>query len=568
MAKVLGQNGLNKLVQLIKGLAGTSAPPSIAASGSVGTSAKYAREDHTHAYSSAITSAISNSHTHANKATLDGIASSDITNWNAAEENIIDAITVTYGSATANPSDSALTVTNKTVDIVIPTATSHLINDAGYVTSVNMPTASDSTPLKDGGTGNKGTSASYARGDHKHPSDYDKLDVAWFYASSSGSIVKYDSSSNEPNGAAATGVTLTQIKNVISKKIGMLAVGDDVYILPRYRADNVSGDLKFYKFNSGNVISVATVSQPASGSATATVSTVTIPTASSTAPLMDGTASYGSGTSYARSNHVHPSDITKVTGSVLIFDGSEVPNASVHKWDGVGISNALTAADIQTLIDNDELVFLVNTDSGRVYTYSETNTSANQDDIIFASAFIHETYSNNTSSYRPRIYYAAINRTSAKCYDDFINLPTYNELTTHTSNTTVHITAAERTAWNAKQNALTAGTDYLTPTQVDAAIDAKISSVYTPKGSTAFASLPSPASSNVGHVYNITDAFTTTSSFVEGAGKSYPAGTNVVCVNEGNNTYKWDVLAGFIDMTEFTTTEVQTIWDSVFNPGA
>lgn len=37
----------------------------------------------------------------------------------------------------------------------------------------------------------------------------------------------------------------------------------------------------------------------------------TIPTASTTNPSMDGTASYGSGTSYARSNHVHPTDTSR-----------------------------------------------------------------------------------------------------------------------------------------------------------------------------------------------------------------------------------------------------------------
>lgn len=40
-------------------------------------------------------------------------------------------------------------------------------------------------------------------------------------------------------------------------------------------------------------------------------STTTIPTASTTNPSMDGTASYGSGTSYARSNHVHPTDTSR-----------------------------------------------------------------------------------------------------------------------------------------------------------------------------------------------------------------------------------------------------------------
>jgi hypothetical protein len=38
-----------------------------------------------------------------------------------------------------------------------------------------------------------------------------------------------------------------------------------------------------------------------------------------------------------------------------------------------------------------------------------------------------------------------------------------SDLTTHTGNTTIHITADERTKWNAKQDALTADTDYLTP---------------------------------------------------------------------------------------------------------
>lgn len=48
------------------------------------------------------------------------------------------------------------------------------------------------------------------------------------------------------------------------------------------------------------------------------------------------------------------------------------------------------------------------------------------------------------------------------------------------------------------------------------------------KGSSAFASIPAtPTAAMVGYVWNITDAFTTDSRFVEGAGKDYPAGSNV-----------------------------------------
>lgn len=86
---------------------------------------------------------------------------------------------------------------------------------------------------------------------------------------------------------------------------------------------------------------------------------------------------------------------------------------------------------------------------------------------------------------------------------------------------------------------------------VKSAIDSAISSVYKPAGSVAFASLPTLSSSIEGNVYNVTNAFTTTSDFVEGAGKSYPAGTNVVCINTTGTTYKWDVLAGMVDLSGY-----------------
>jgi hypothetical protein len=100
-------------------------------------------------------------------------------------------------------------------------------------------------------------------------------------------------------------------------------------------------------------------------------------------------------------------------------------------------------------------------------------------------------------------------------------------------------------------NQLTNGAGYQTASDVNAAIDNKLGSTYKPKGSIAFASLPSLIAENEGNVYNITDAFTTTSDFVEGAGKNYPAGTNVVIVNTTGTTYKYDVLSGFVDLSGY-----------------
>ena len=82
-------------------------------------------------------------------------------------------------------------------------------------------------------------------------------------------------------------------------------------------------------------------------------------------------------------------------------------------------------------------------------------------------------------------------------------------------------------------------------------IDAKISSVYKPAGSVTFATLPAASADVLGNVYNVTDAFTTTAAFVEGSGKKHPAGTNVVVVSTGADTYGYDVLAGFVDLTDY-----------------
>lgn len=92
--------------------------------------------------------------------------------------------------------------------------------------------------------------------------------------------------------------------------------------------------------------------------------------------------------------------------------------------------------------------------------------------------------------------------------------------------------------------------NYYTKTQ----IDGMVSAVYKPAGSVAFASLPTLSASVLGNVYNVTDAFTTTANFVEGAGKSYPANTNVVVVDTGSSTYKFDVLAGFVDLSGYVPT--------------
>lgn len=172
-------------------------------------------------------------------------------------------------------------------------------------------------------------------------------------------------------------------------------------------------------------------------------------TASTTTPKMDGNAAVGIETAFARGDHVHPSDTTKV-----------------DKVTGKGLSsNDYTAAEKEKL-------------SG-----------------IAAGA-------------------------------------TKTELCTDISK-------------NASSDTYAA-----TPKAVAAYVASMVSGVYKPSGSLDMSVLPPPGLSVLGCVYNATTDFTTTNKFVEGAGKAYPAGTNVVCVYN-NGSYYWDVLSGFIDLSKY-----------------
>lgn len=105
--------------------------------------------------------------------------------------------------------------------------------------------------------------------------------------------------------------------------------------------------------------------------------------------------------------------------------------------------------------------------------------------------------------------------------------------------------------------ALANGSDpYQTESDVDAAIESAVVGALKPKGSTTFANLPALSAANLNSMYNISDSFTTTADFVEGAGVSYPAGTNVAIINTGtdqNPVYKYDAMPGAVDLSAYWT---------------
>lgn len=101
-------------------------------------------------------------------------------------------------------------------------------------------------------------------------------------------------------------------------------------------------------------------------------------------------------------------------------------------------------------------------------------------------------------------------------------------------------------------------------------VDGKLSSAYKAQGSKTASQLTSSllAAANEGYVYNLSDKLEITeankSLFVENLKSSYPAGTNVVVVNVGGGVYKFDVIAGFVDLTEYAkTADQQVITDAL-----
>lgn len=92
-------------------------------------------------------------------------------------------------------------------------------------------------------------------------------------------------------------------------------------------------------------------------------------------------------------------------------------------------------------------------------------------------------------------------------------------------------------------------------------------SAIVPKGSKAFAGLTPAtdlAAANLGFMWNITDAFTTTADFAEGAGNAIPAGANVYVANVGTAeapSYKYDIFQGMYDLSGYALKSEMSISD-------
>ena len=208
----------------------------------------------------------SNDYTSAEKTKLSGIAE-------GAQVNVLEGI---------QKNGTTVSITNKIANITVPTKTSDITNDSGFITSAAVPTATSTTPKMDG-TAAVGTETTYAKGDHVHPHDTTKVDKV-----DGKGLSTNDYTTNEKN------------------KLAGIAAGAEVNVQSDWNQTTTTAD--DYIKNKPSI--PAATSELTNDSGFITSADVPVPTTST--PKMDGTAAKGTETAFARGDHVHPSDTTKV----------------------------------------------------------------------------------------------------------------------------------------------------------------------------------------------------------------------------------------------------------------
>jgi hypothetical protein len=198
-----------------------------------------------------------------------------------------------------------------------------------------IPAASSTAPAMDGAAA-AGTGTTYARADHVHPTDTTRAAVTALPAPSSSTPLM------DGTAAAGTGAAYARSDHVHPVDVS------------RYAASNPSG---FITAAGAPVQSVA----GRTGAVTLTHTDITDWTSalsgyalvgsgaqpSTVAPVMDGVATVGVGTTFARSDHVHPSDTSKYSTTnpsnyinqtqarTAVVDGSDAAAGAIGEYKSV-----------------------------------------------------------------------------------------------------------------------------------------------------------------------------------------------------------------------------------------
>ena len=144
-----------------------------------------------------------------NKSFLDQVGLAYL--WGKIKEYV-----ASYSSLTTN--SGTVTVNIGGNSSVVPTKTSQMTNDSGFITLADVPdgaAASTTVPLMDG-TAAVGTETAFARGDHRHPTDTSRQAVISDLATIRSGAAAGATAYQKPN----TGIPATDLASAVQTSLG------------------------------------------------------------------------------------------------------------------------------------------------------------------------------------------------------------------------------------------------------------------------------------------------------------------------------------------------------------
>lgn len=168
-----------------------------------------------------------NNYTTTEKTKLSGIAAE-------AQVNVIETVKV---------NNVSLSPSSKAVNITVPTKTSDITNDSGFITISDVPegAAASSTSPKMDGTATVGTETAFARGDHIHPSDSTKVDKVSGKGLSTEDYTTAEKTKLAAFGAASTYYNKTEIDQLLTGAMTYKGTKATTSALPS--SGNAQGDV-------------------------------------------------------------------------------------------------------------------------------------------------------------------------------------------------------------------------------------------------------------------------------------------------------------------------------------
>ena len=276
----------------------------------------------------------------------------DTTTYVSSFNGSTGAVTYTAPVTSVNGNTGAVTVS-------VPTKTSDLTNDSGYITGMYIASYGVSTYADILAAFNANKVVYCRASSNSNPATGNQGRLAFL------AFVDYQSSS-------IAGFEFQYYRSVSSHSASQQ--GDQVFV---------------YKITSNGTWTVTTreaatkvVAGTGMGSSysngTLTLTASGGPSAATADPLMDGTAAVGSSSKYAKEDHVHPSDTSRVNAS-----------ASYDTW----ASSLATTGTIQNLSDDDGVQILTTNQNGTARIQNKYSESESSPEIKI------ETLNANASSY-------------------------------------------------------------------------------------------------------------------------------------------------------------------------